>query len=165
MVAFGLSISLLSLVQNLYGKRYKKKIKQLIFSLDRAYDESHFQFQRYLGVHEGAAVPSSKQAKAIEEEEAEADFDDDDMDEDEDGDVGPGIMPDPVTGLIDVKKIHVPAPGKPTTEQKLKAFFNDPEKSIKIFMSSYSRSMGYIWYQIFLFDLFLKKKERKKKLI
>ena len=120
--------------------------------LDHTYDESHFQFQRYLGVQEGAAVPSAKQAKAIEEE---ADFDDDDMDEDEDGDgedVGPGIIPDPVTGLIDVKKIQTPAPGKSTVEQKLKAFFNDPEKSIKIFMSSYSRSMGYIWYQTFSFD-------------
>jgi hypothetical protein len=116
-------------------------------------DQSHCQFQRYLGVQEGAAVPSAKQAKAIEEE---ADFDDDDMDEDEDGG-GPGIMPDPVTGLIDVKKIQVPVPGKPTAEQKLKAFFNDPEKSIKIFMSSYSRSMGYIWYQIFLFDFYIKK--------
>ena len=83
------------------------------------------------------------------------------MDEDEDGDgedVGPGIIPDPVTGLIDVKKIQTPAPGKSTVEQKLKAFFNDPEKSIKIFMSSYSRSMGYIWYQIFLFDSFFLKK-------
>jgi len=108
-------------------------------------DESHLQFQRYLGVQEGAAFPSSKQAKAIEED--EADIDDDDMDEDD----GPGIMPDPVTGLIDVKKIQVPAPVKPnqpTVEQKLKAFFDDPEKSIKIFMSSYSRSKGYIWYLI-----------------
>ena len=72
------------------------------------------------------------------------------MDDDEDGeDGGPGIVPDPVTGLIDVKNIQVPAPGKPTqptVEQKIKAFFDDPEKSIKIFMSSYSRSMGYIWY-------------------
>jgi hypothetical protein len=76
------------------------------------------------------------------------------MDEDEDGeDVGPGIVPDPVTGLIDVEKIQVPTPGKPTVEQKLKAFFNDPVKSIKIFMTSYSRSMGYIWYQIFLFEI------------
>ena len=119
-------------------------------------DESNSQFQRYLGVQEGAAVPSAKQAKAIEEE--EADFDDDEMDEDEDGDVGPGIVPDPVTGLIDVKNIQVPDPGKPkqpTAEQKLKAFFNDPEKSIKIFMSSYSRSMGYIWYLI-RNNLFLK---------
>jgi hypothetical protein len=78
------------------------------------------------------------------------------MDEDEDGeDVGPGIKPDTVTGLIDVKKIQVPTPGKPTVEQKLKAFFDDPEKSIKIFMSSYSRSMGYIWYQFFLIPNFL----------
>ena len=92
------------------------------------------------------------------------------MDEDEDGDgggagggedVGPGIVPDPVTGLIDVNKIQVPAPGKPskpskpTVEQKLKAFFDDPEKSIKIFMSSYARCMGYIWYLVFLISLFL----------
>ena len=84
------------------------------------------------------------------------------MDEDEDGedgeDVGPGIIPDPVTGVIDVKNVQVPDPGKPkqpTVEQKLKAFFNDPEKSIKIFMSSYSRSMGYIWYQISYSKFFL----------
>ena len=71
------------------------------------------------------------------------------MDVDE-GD-GPGIMPDPVTGLVDVEKIQVPAPGKPkqpTNEQKLKTFFDDPERSIKVFMTSYSRSMGYIWYII-----------------
>ena len=80
------------------------------------------------------------------------DFDDDEMDVDEDG--GPGIVPDPVTGLIDVKNVQVSAPGKPkqpTVEEKLKAFFDDPEKSIKIFMSSYSRAMGYIWYQNFVF--------------
>ena len=109
------------------------------------------QFQRYLGVQEGSAVPSAKQAKAIQEEEADFD-DDDDMDEREDGDgedAGPGIVPDPVTGLIDVKKIQVPIPGKQTVDQKLKAFFDDPEKSIKIFMTSYARSKGYIWYQIF----------------
>jgi hypothetical protein len=66
----------------------------------------------------------------------------------DENDDGPGIIPDPVTGLIDVKHIQVPAPGKPkqpTAEQKLKAFLDDPEKSIKIFMSSYSRAMGYIW--------------------
>ena len=119
-----------------------------------------FQFQRYLGVQEGAAVPSAKQAKAIEQDEQdEADFDDEDeMDEGEDGeDGGSGIVPDPVTGLIDVKNIQVPAPGKPTqptVEQKIRAFFDDPEKSIKIFMTSYSRSMGYIWYQYFLFNVF-----------
>ena len=114
----------------------------------------YFQFQRFLGVQEGAAVPSAKVAKAIEED--EDDFDDDEMDEDEDGvGVGPRIVPDPVTGLIDVEKIQVPVPGKPTVEQKLKAFFNDPVKSIKIFMSSYSRSMGYIWYQIFLFEIII----------
>jgi len=65
-----------------------------------------------------------------------------------DGDDGPGIRPDPATGLIDVKKIQTPAPGnpkQPTEEQKLKTFFDDPEKSIRVFMSSYSRSMGYIW--------------------
>jgi hypothetical protein len=77
------------------------------------------------------------------------------MDEDEEEDDGPGIKPDPVTGLIDVKKIQVQAPGKPTAEQKLKAFFNDPEKSIKIFMSSYSRSMGYIWYQILFIFIYI----------
>ena len=121
--------------------------------LDLTYDESHFQFQRFLGVQEGAAVPSSKQAKAIEEE--ADDDDDDDMDEDEGADgenVGSGIITDSAAGLIDVKKLQASVPGKPTAEQKLKAFFNDPEKSIKIFMSSYSRSMGYIWYQTFSFD-------------
>ena len=37
-------------------------------------------------------------------------------------DVGPRIVPDPVTGLIDVKKnpSQVPAPGKPTVEQNSK---------------------------------------------
>ena len=82
------------------------------------------------------------------------------MDEDEDGvgeDAGPGIVPDPVTGLIDVNKIQVPAPGKPTVEQKLKAFFDNPEKSIKIFLSSYSRSMGYIWYLVFLISFIFSK--------
>ena len=118
-----------------------------------------FQFQRYLGVQEGAAVPSAKQAKAIEQDQQdEADFDDEDeMDEGEDG--GSGIVPDPVTGLIDVKNIQVPVPGKPTqptAEQKIRAFFDDPEKSIKIFMTSYSRSKGYIWYQ-FLIQCFFKK--------
>lgn len=74
-----------------------------------------------------------------------------DEDEDVDGDVGKGIFTDSAAGLIDVKKLQVQAPGKPTAEQKLKAFFSDPEKSIKIFMTSYSRSMGYIWYKNFLF--------------
>jgi hypothetical protein len=76
------------------------------------------------------------------------------MDVDEDG--GPGIVPDPITGLIDEKKLQVPAPDKPkqlTEEQKLKAFFDDPEKSIRVFMTSYSRSMGYIWYQNFVSKL------------
>ena len=65
-------------------------------------------------------------------------------------------MPDPVTGLIDVKKVQVPAasgkPKQPTSEEKLKTFFDDPEKSIKVFMTSYSRSMGYIWY-LFIFHI------------
>ena len=133
----------------------------IFFFLDCTFVKGfHFQFQRYLGVQEGAAAPSAKQAKAIVEE---ADFDEEDMDEDEDGDedVGPGIVPDPITGLIDVKKIQVPVPGKPTAEQKLKAFFNDPEKSIKIFMSSYSRSMGYIWYAVFSFVFFFLLKKEK----
>ena len=80
--------------------------------LGRTYDESHFQFQIFLGVQKCAP---SKQVKAIK-------------------------------GVINVR---VPAPGKPTAEQKLKAFSNDPEKSIKIFMSSYSRSNGYFWYHFF----------------
>lgn len=84
---------------------------------------------------------------------------DEDEDGDRDGDIGSGIITDSLAGLIDVKKIQVTAPGKPTSEQKLKAFFNDPEKSFKIFMSSYSRSMGYIWYRILLFDLQEKKRE------
>jgi hypothetical protein len=130
------------------------KSKHINLFLIALMDEFSFpQFQRFLGVQEGAAVPSAKVAKAIEEEN-EDDFDDDEMDEDEDGgDVGSGIVPDPVTGLINVEKIQVPVPGKPTAEQKLKAFFNDPVKSIKIFMTSYSRSMGYIWYQVFLFEI------------
>jgi len=109
------------------------------------------QFQRYIGVHEGAAAPSAKQLKkqqveAPKPDEDEDDFSDDDMEVDDNSDDGLGIKPDPVTGLIDVKKIQVPSPGKPTEAQKLKAFFDDPEKSIKVFMTSYSRSMGYIWY-------------------
>ena len=79
---------------------------------------------------------------------------DDDDDDDDDG--GPGITPNPVTGLIDVEEAKVPAPGKPkkpTEEQRLKAFFDDPEKSLKVFMSSYSRSMGYIWYYSSVFEL------------
>lgn len=50
------------------------------------------------------------------------------MDEDEDAkDVGPGIVPD--SGLIDVENIQVPASGKPTVDQTLRAFFNDPVRS------------------------------------
>lgn len=77
------------------------------------------------------------------------------MEVDDDDDGGPGIIPNPVTGLIDVEKVKVPAPGKPkkpTEEQRLKAFFDDPEKSLKVFMSSYSRSMGYIWYHSSVFE-------------
>ena len=123
-----------------------------------------FQLQRYLGIQEGAAIPSTTQIKKLEASEpnededdfddVEMDVDDDEMDVDEDG--GPGIVPDPITGLIDEKKIQVPAPDQPkqlTEEQKLKAFFDDPEKSIRVFMTSYSRSMGYIWYQNFVSKL------------
>ncbi|KAF8806185.1 hypothetical protein BYT27DRAFT_7141748 [Phlegmacium glaucopus] len=113
-------------------------------------------FQRYIGVQEGATVPSVSQIKKEQLVLPEEDEDEDDCSDDEmelaameiDQADGPGIIPDPDTGLIDVKKIQVPAPGKPkqlTEEQKLKSFFDDPEKSIRVFMTSYSRSMGYIW--------------------
>ena len=32
-----------------------------------------------------------------------------------------------------------------TNTEKLRAFFQDPEKSIRIFLSSYARQMGLIW--------------------
>jgi len=31
-------------------------------------------------------------------------------------------------------------------EEKLLEFLDDPEKSIKVFMSSYSWAKGYVWY-------------------
>ena len=85
------------------------------------------------------------------------------MDVGEDGGP-PGIVPDQVTGLIDEKQLQVPAPDKPkrlTEEQKLKAFFDDPEKSIKVFMTSYSRSMGYIWYQKFCIQIITITKQKQ----
>jgi hypothetical protein len=33
-----------------------------------------------------------------------------------------------------------------SNEEKMHTFFNSPEESIRVFMSSYARTMGYIWY-------------------
>ena len=33
-------------------------------------------------------------------------------------------------------------------EENSMTFFNDPEKAIKIFLSSYARQMGFIWYLV-----------------
>ena len=61
-------------------------------------------------------------------------------------DAGPS---DPMTGVVksaDLPAILAKQKQLIANEEKMHAFFDSPEKSIRIFMSSYARAMGYIWY-------------------
>lgn len=40
---------------------------------------------------------------------------------------------------------------KITNDDRLQAFFDDPYKAIKIFLSSYAVEQGFIWYFFFFF--------------
>jgi len=71
-----------------------------------------------------------------------------DGDEDADDEGGPRVS-DPMTGIVksaDVASILAKQKQLLANENKMHAFFDNPEKSIRVFMTSYSRAMGYIWY-------------------
>jgi hypothetical protein len=56
---------------------------------------------------------------------------------------------EPVTGIVksaDLPAILAKQKQLISNEEKMHTFFDSPEKSICVFMSSYARAMGYIWY-------------------
>lgn len=74
--------------------------------------------------------------------------DDEDMEEDAD-DEGDARASGPMTGVVksaDLPAILAKQKQLISNEEKMHTFFDNPEKSIRVFMSSYARTMGYIWY-------------------
>lgn len=63
-------------------------------------------------------------------------FSDEDDDDDSDMDVDPYVDEDSDDGL---------SPGADAKDRKAFQFMNDPEKMIRIFLSSYVRAKGIIW--------------------
>ncbi|KAF8165855.1 hypothetical protein B0H34DRAFT_648389 [Crassisporium funariophilum] len=92
-------------------------------------------FLRYIGLPEGGPLPQEAAKKKQEHELS----DDNIPDVGEDGEDAATTRPEAHILADTGEKKNL------TNEEKLRLFFSDPEKSIKIFMSSYSRSMGYIW--------------------
>jgi len=75
---------------------------------------------------------------------------DDDGDVDNEGGAGTS---DPMTGIVksaDVASILAKQKQLLANENKMHTFFDNPEKSVRVFMTSYSRAMGYIWYLNYL---------------
>ena len=78
------------------------------------------------------------------------------MDGDEDADdegLGGAGASGPMTGIVksaDVASILAKQKELLANENKMHTFFENPEKSIRVFMTSYSRAMGYIWYLNYL---------------
>ncbi|KAH9482244.1 hypothetical protein JR316_0004342 [Psilocybe cubensis] len=103
-------------------------------------------FLRYIGLSDGTPAPSGKKSKAAKQR-ANAQLDEDMSDE-----VGDGpdeeVNEDPMAGIVldkevpEVLKIQKHLAEK---EDKLSTFFENPEKSIRIFLTSHAREMGYIW--------------------
>ncbi|PPQ92790.1 hypothetical protein CVT25_003901 [Psilocybe cyanescens] len=102
-------------------------------------------FQRYIGVSDGSPAPSGKKSKVFKEQ-AAAEQEEEEMSDVEDPDEE--TPEDPMAGIVLDKAL--PAAVKTQAqlaekEDKLLAFFESPEKSIRIFLTSYGRVMGYIW--------------------
>jgi len=93
-----------------------------------------------------------KETKKPENDNAGADevISDDDMEDEKDADdEGDAEASGPMTGIVastDLPAIIAKQKQLISNEEKMHTFFNNPEKSIRVFMSSYSRTMGYIWY-------------------
>ncbi|KAF8958505.1 hypothetical protein BDZ97DRAFT_1706028 [Flammula alnicola] len=103
-------------------------------------------FQRYIGLPEGSPTPQEKK-KAQAKKDEDDDISDDDMDDEDEGagNAGPSAS---MTGIITDQQLPALAANNKaaaTNEEKLVTFFNSPETSIKVFMSSYARAKGYIW--------------------
>ncbi|KAF8914406.1 hypothetical protein CPB84DRAFT_1759175 [Gymnopilus junonius] len=99
-------------------------------------------FLRYIGVPTSGPVPGEKKSKKAEEELSDDGMDDEE--EQEGASVEPNVQEDSMAGIIMDREI----PAKlqlSSNEEKLISFFNNPEKSIKIFLSSHARFEGFIW--------------------
>lgn len=109
-------------------------------------------FQRYIGIPESASAPV-KNTRTPENVDGEADgniSDDEGMEEDAENE-GDAKTSNIMTGII--KSADLPATlarqkQEIDNEEKMHTFFCNPEKSIRVFMSSYSRTMGYIWSDV-----------------
>jgi hypothetical protein len=107
----------------------------------------HLQLQAYLGIPEGGqAVKGSSggQKDEISDDEEES------AEEDEDnGDEPTEISSRQEANILtesDLRSRVATSKAAAKNEQRIERFFQDPESSIRIFMSSYSRVMGFIWY-------------------
>ncbi|KAF8166991.1 hypothetical protein BJ912DRAFT_1001882 [Pholiota molesta] len=107
-------------------------------------------FQRYIGIPEGSGAPPKEKKKA-EQKDADDDISDDDMDDNEDEDEGldqpTGTAADVINDR-DLAGILAKNKAAATNEANLARFFDSPEKSIRVFMSSYAREQGYIWSDV-----------------
>ncbi|KDR84221.1 hypothetical protein GALMADRAFT_236903 [Galerina marginata CBS 339.88] len=99
-------------------------------------------FQRYIGLPQGGPVPGEKKKKKGKQQEVDEEMsDDDEMEQDDESPEAPAATR---TGIFIDRQ--VPANMKANTDdEKLLTFFESPERSIRIFLSSYARKMGYIW--------------------
>jgi hypothetical protein len=134
----------LKLVQDIFGRKYAQ-CDPFPFS---SFLTSVLQFQRYIGIPEGSGAPPKEKKKA-EQKDADDDISDDDMDDNEDEDEGLDQQTGPTAANVindrDLAGILAKNKVAATNEENLARFFDSPEKSIRVFMSSYARAQGYIW--------------------
>jgi hypothetical protein len=135
----------LKLVQDISGRKYATECDSFPFS---SFLTSVLQFQRYIGIPEGSGAPPKEKKKA-EQKDADDNISDDDMDDIEDEDEGLDQATGPTAADVindrDLAGILAKNKVAATNEANLARFFDNPEKSIRVFMSSYARAQGYIW--------------------
>lgn len=89
-------------------------------------------------------MPQDK-SKAGEHADEDDEMSDDDVENDDGEDANEPITTNAIVADRDLPGILAKGAALASNEEKLSLFFDNPELSFKVFMTSHAREMGYIW--------------------